>query len=110
MALDITLDIAEVAIVASGAMPTEGDWVPAEWVRVAPSQPLAQDNRLTTDYWYLKVTAVVDNATDFAWLRILVGPSGVVALPADGNKADVWSRVHDDPEVPVQKHGSVIIG
>ncbi|WP_152187039.1 hypothetical protein [Segeticoccus rhizosphaerae] len=109
MALDITLDAAEVAIVPNGTQPTDSDWVAAEWVRAAPTQQLPGTNRLTTDYWFLKVTGTVDNATDFAYLRVLVGPTGAVALPADpAKKVDVWSRIHDDPETPVQKHASAV--
>lgn len=110
MALDITTDAAEVAIVPTGQTPTEADWITGTWVRTAPSQALPSINRLTTENWYIKVTATVENATDFAWLQVLVGPAGPFTLPDAVTKVDVWSRVHDNPEVPVQKHGTVSIG
>lgn len=108
MALDITTDPAMLAIVPTGTQPTDADWVAAEWVRDAPTGPLASTNRLTTAYWYAKVTGTVNGETDFAWLRVLVGPAGTVDLP-DGAGADVWSKITDSPEVPVQKHSKVTI-
>ena len=109
MALDITLDPAMLAVVTKGTQPTDADWVAAEWVRTAPTGPLASTNRLTTAYWYAKVTGTVNGETDSAWLRLLVGPAGTVALPDAAAGVDVWSKITDSPEVPVQKHSTVTI-
>lgn len=109
MAFDITLDAAELAIVPTGTKPASGDWVTATWTRVAPVQPLTSDDRLSTDYWFAKVTGTVNGETDSAWLRVLVGPTGTIAIGSSVTKVDIYSRVHDTPEVPVQRHGSVSI-
>lgn len=116
MAFDITALAGELAVIPATQTtgPTESDWVEAEWVRAAPAQQIASNNRLTTDYWFAKVTGSIFTAgvleTDFAWLQVLVGPAGAgLPIPAEAAKVDVWSRIHGSPEVPVQKHGSVTI-
>ena len=108
MALDITTDAAMLAVVPAGTQPTDTDWVAATWTRDAPTTSLPSTNRLTTVYWYAKVTGTVGAETDSAWLQLLVGPAGTVALP-DAAKVDVWSKITDTPEVPIQKHGTVTI-
>jgi hypothetical protein len=107
MALDITLDPAMLAVVPKGALPTDTDWIAAEWVRDAPTVPLTSTNRLTTVYWYAKITATVNGESDSAWLRVLIGPTGTIALP-DATSVNVYSKITDSPEVPVQLHPGAI--
>lgn len=115
MALDLTTFPAQVAIVPGGQEPTPTDWVAAEWVTTAPTDPIKTNNRLTTDYWFAKVTATIINEagaveTATGYLRVLVGPTGTVTLPAAPVKAaDFWSSITANPEVPVQKHATIPI-
>jgi hypothetical protein len=109
MALDITALTAEVAIVPSGQAPTEGDWIEGTWVRTAPAQPLPTINRLTSEYWFIKVTGNTIDGTDSAYLQVFIGPAGTIALPDAATKVDVFSRIHGSPEVPVQKHATVTV-
>lgn len=110
MTFDLTTDVGEVAVLPTGAEPTEPDWVAADWVREAPSGP-SKINRYSTVYRYMKVTATVDGETDSAWLRLLIGPDGVVALPdSPAAKVGVYGRITDSPEIVVLLFGALTIG
>lgn len=100
MAFDLTLDAVEVALAPSGTEITTTDFVVAEWVREAPAEAGKPLHHLTTAYRYVKVTATVTTAgvkeTDSAWVRILLGPGGIIA-PAKGTYG-VWVHITDSPE------------
>ncbi|MGH3502703.1 MAG: hypothetical protein ACRDQA_17690 [Nocardioidaceae bacterium] len=101
MTFDLTADPVEIAMVLTGTEVTTADFVVVEWVRAAPVEQAQPLFRLSTAYRYTKITATVLTAsdtkeTDSAWIRVLVGPAGVVA-PARG-KNDVWAHIGDSPE------------
>lgn len=114
MAFDLTLDTVQVALVASGTDPVTGDWVTADWVRNAPTLKAPSLSKLSTEYRYFKVSAtVVNNTTGLtesstAYARILIGP-GTGGSFAQTVKAtlDAFTKVGDDPEVVVQKSGTI---
>lgn len=107
MALDITGDSAQLAVVAQNTDPAATDWVTADWVRTAPAGTKTQISHLSTEYRYIKIVATVAGETDTAWLRLLLGPSGgVVDKPAGATYA-VWAKVTDSPEVPVLLAGTI---
>lgn len=108
MALDITADTAQVAIVTKGTLPSDADWHDAAWVRSAPTSKVTTQNPLTTEYRYIPVSGTTPDGTDTAYLRVLVGPGGDVQLPATGS-VDVWVKVVDNPETVVLKVGSISV-
>lgn len=108
MALDITADTAKVAVIAAGGEVAESDFVAAEWTRNAPVPGTKSDiHPLSTEYRYAKVTGTVDGASDSAWIRWLMGPSGVVAAPAGSKSVDVYGWVGDSPETIIRKLGTI---
>lgn len=114
MAFDLTLDAISVALVTKGTDPTDTDWTAASWVRNAPTTPATSLSRLSTEYRYFKVAATVVNDTDgttesdTAYARILIGPAaGGFFAQASAGILDAYIRVGDDPEVVVQKAGTV---
>lgn len=80
-----TGDVVQLAFPVQGVAPATGDWKTGSWETAAPP------NTTTTEYW----------------ARCLVGPSGAVALPA--GRYDIWVKITDSPEVPVQYAGVLIV-
>lgn len=79
-AIDVTQDSVYLAIVSRGTdAPAAGDWYAGDW----------ETNGATTS------------------ARLLVGPEGDLDLPA--GRYDVWTKVIDSPEIPVDKAGVLVV-
>lgn len=78
-----TTDTVAMAFTSPGVDPVSGDWKTASW---------ETDSSTTPDTYFA---------------RCLVGPSGTLALMA--GTYDVWVRVTDNPEVPVELVGQLEI-
>lgn len=114
MAFSLTDDTVKIAIVASKADPDVSDWVAAEWVGHAPSAKAPSLSHLSTEFRYFKVAAtVVDDETgdaesDTQFARVLIGPASGGFFAQDGaGTCDAYVQVGDDPEVVVQKAGTI---
>ncbi|HEY6018358.1 MAG TPA: hypothetical protein VIY48_00200 [Candidatus Paceibacterota bacterium] len=78
-------DVVQMAFPVQGVDPVTGDWKTASWEVAAPPTVTK------TEYW----------------ARCLVGTGGAVALAA--GRYDIWIKVTDSPEVPVQYAGVLIV-
>lgn len=78
---DPTGDAVAFAFLAPGVTPGSGDWHAGSWNTVAPGQYVAQ---------------------------CLVGP-GVGGVPLAVGLWDLWLRITDNPEIPVQEIGLLTI-
>lgn len=114
MAFDLTADTVSIALVAKGADPGDSDWTVAAWVVNAPTAKAPSLSHLSTEYRYFKVAATVVNdvdgttESDAAYARILIGPgAGGFFAQSVAVTLDAYVKVGDDPEVVVQKAGTV---